>query len=332
VKVQQPWIVLRTGRAWQLFDAATEKLGPVKYDSVFFRGPFVVGVLHDTLRVHIQKRTKDFLQPVQIEFIPGQDSLAFMVVTDPKQKTIYNQVGKKLFTFTSDRIQHAGHDCFIVTKKEKKGLASGSGKLLLPQEYDAVGTIKDDNLTLLKGMKFGVYNYRKKKLIKPEYTKNVMPYNADVLAAFKGGYWGFIGWDNKPLSDFEFSEVKYWSDSLALVKKNSSWMMYNIRKKRVSLDRIRRYTLIRETPDEKLAIIQQDNRFGVLSSKHGTIIPINFSDIVNVGSADEPLYFTEKHVEEASLFVVIYYSAAGKFIRKEVYEQDDYERIYCSQK
>jgi hypothetical protein len=219
VKVQQPWIVLRTGRSWQFFDAATEKLDPVKYDSVFFRGPFVVGVLHDTLRVHIQKRTKDFLQPVQIDFIPGQDSLAFMVVTDPKQKTIYNQAGKKLFTFTSDRVQHAGHDCFIVTKKEKKGLASGSGKLLLPQEYDAVGTIKDDNLTLLKGMKFGMYNYRKKKLIKPEYTKNVMPYTADVLAVFKGGYWGFIGWDNKPLSDFEFSEVKYWSDSLALVKK-----------------------------------------------------------------------------------------------------------------
>ena len=59
---------------------------------------------------------------------------------------------------------------------------------------------------------------------------------------------------------------------------------------------------------------------------------MNFSDIVNVGSADDPLYFTEKHVEEASLFVVIYYSAGGKFIRKEVYEHDDYERIYCAHK
>jgi hypothetical protein len=59
------------------------------------------------------------------------------------------------------------------------------------------------------------------------------------------------------------------------------------------------------------------------------IIPVKFSDLVNVGSAEVPLYFTEKHVEEASLFVVIYYDHAGKILRREVYEQDDYERIYC---
>jgi hypothetical protein len=290
-------------------------------------------VLGDTLRVHITKElAKDFIQPVQLEFIPGQDSLAFLVVTDAKQKTLYNQKGKRLFTFTSDRIQHAGLDCFIVTKKERKGLSSADGKLLLPQEFDAIGTIKDDNLSLLKGMKFGIYNCRRKKLIKPEYTKNVMSYTPDLLMAYKDGFWGFIRWDNKPVGNFEFADIKYWNDSIALVKKNGWWMMYNVHTGNILLDKIRQYTIIRERPDERLAIFQQENRFGVLSSKYGIVIPINFSDIVNVGSAEEPLYFTEKHVEEASLFVVIYYSDQGKFIRKEVYEQDDYERIYCSQK
>jgi hypothetical protein len=51
-----------------------------------------------------------------------------------------------------------------------------------------------------------------------------------------------------------------------------------------------------------------------------------------VGSADEPLYFTEKHVSEASVFVVIYYDKNGKMLRREVYEEaDDYEKIYCQQ-
>jgi hypothetical protein len=59
---------------------------------------------------------------------------------------------------------------------------------------------------------------------------------------------------------------------------------------------------------------------------------MTFSDIVNVGSSEIPLYFTEKHVEEASLFVVIYYTHQGVMLRKEVYEQEDYDKIYCSEK
>jgi hypothetical protein len=60
------------------------------------------------------------------------------------------------------------------------------------------------------------------------------------------------------------------------------------------------------------------------------IIPIAFTDLVNIGTAEEPLYFTEKHVEEAWLFVVIYYDKNGRFLRREVYEEpDDYEKIYC---
>jgi hypothetical protein len=77
-------------------------------------------------------------------------------------------------------------------------------------------------------------------------------------------------------------------------------------------------------------IIQQDNNFGVISNLSGVVIPATFSDILNVGSADEPLYFTEKHVEEASLFVVIYYDEKGKFLYREAYEIEDYERIYCT--
>jgi hypothetical protein len=88
--------------------------------------------------------------------------------------------------------------------------------------------------------------------------------------------------------------------------------------------------MIRDTPDEKLAIIHQPNAFGVVSNKRGLVIPLSFSDLVNVGSPEEPLYFTEKHVEEASVFVVLYYDRNGKFLRREVYQEaEDYEKIYC---
>lgn len=333
VKIQKPWVVIKKEKSWKMFNPLTKTLAEISYDTAYFRGPFVMGRLGDTVRVHIsQKLVQTFMLPVQVEFVPGQDSLAFMTVTDPKKKTLYGQNGKKMFTFTADRVQHAGLQYFIVTTKEKKGLCAADGKLLLPQEYDAIGTVQDGNVSLLKGTKFGIYNCKKKKLIKPEYAKNIMPYTPHVLVAFKGRSLGFIRWDNKPMGEFEFSEVKYWTDSVALVKNKHNWMLYNLYSGKIVLDKIRKYSVIRESRDERLIIVQQENRFGVLSSRRGVVIPLNFSDIVNVGSAEDPLYFTEKHVEEASLFVVIYYSAEGKFIRKEVYEHDDYERIYCAQK
>jgi hypothetical protein len=96
------------------------------------------------------------------------------------------------------------------------------------------------------------------------------------------------------------------------------------------MDDIRDIRVVRDSPQEKLFIIQQNGDVGVISNKKGIVIPLKFSDIVNVGSPDLPVYFTEKHVAEASLFVVIYYDHQGKLLRREVYEQDDYDRIYCN--
>jgi hypothetical protein len=83
--------------------------------------------------------------------------------------------------------------------------------------------------------------------------------------------------------------------------------------------------------DEKIAIIQKDKSFGVISNRRKVVIPVTFTDIINLGSADEPLYFTEKHIAEASLYIVIYYDASGNMLRKEIYEDAaDYDKIYCS--
>ena len=136
--------------------------------------------------------------------------------------------------------------------------------------------------------------------------------------------------NNKAVTPFEFTEVQAWSDSVALVRKNQQWLFFDIFSRRFLPQQMRDIRFIRNTDEERLAIVRGGDLYGVISNRKGTIIPINFSDIVNVGSPEEPLYFTEKHVEEALLFVVIYYDKNGRMLRKEVYEQDDYEKIYCN--
>ncbi len=328
----KPWTYVKTSpRSWRLFNITDLVFQSSAYDSIHFVGPFVVGNRKDSTVIHFNPNySSTFRQPVKFEFIPGKDSTAFLLINQANSKTLYDGEGKKLFNIEYDGIQYAGERLFIVSKKDKKGLVDHTGKLLLPIEYDAIGSVKNNTLSILKAMKFGLFDAKKKRLIRAEYRKNIVPYTFDKVVVFKDGGSGFVGWDNKPLSKFEFDEVRYWNDTSALVKSNFFWKLYDIRSGKILIDRIRDYKLIQDNTQEKIAIIHQENTYGVVHNHKGVIIPSNFSDIINVGSPDLPLYFTEKHVEEASIFVVIYYDHAGQMLRKEVYEHDDYEKIYCS--
>ncbi|SKC89679.1 WG repeat-containing protein [Ohtaekwangia koreensis] len=333
ILISKPWVAAKSSATWRLFRPLYNLLATATYDSISFVGTFAIGTRNDSLFVHGSASAKPLLkvkQPAKIEFIPAQDSSSFFLLEQGDKKTLFNHSGQKLFAVLYDRIQHAGKDIFIVTRKDKKGLVSSDGKVLLTTEYNAIGTLSEGTVSLLKAKKFGLFDVHQKKLIKPEYSKNLSLYNRSVLIALKTGAYGFIGWDNKPLSEFEFIEIQPWNDTLAWVKKNFQWQLYNLKTKKTELDKIRSIKFILDKADDKLAIIQQDNSYGVIHSKRGMVIPLNFSDIVNVGSAERPMYFTEKHVEEASIFVVIYYSSEGKMLRKEIYEQDDYEKIYCA--
>lgn len=330
VVIQQPWTAVRTNLAWHLFDPGTKNYQSPGYDSISFAGPFALALRKDSIRVYFSEtKFVDVGQPVRTEFVPGQDSSSFLLLEQNEKKSIYTLTGQKLFTGTYDRIQYAGEGLFVVQVKERKGLITAEGKPLLPLAFDAIGTVNKGVVSLLKATKFGLFDCGRQKLIKPQYNKNLTCYNNNIIIAYKDGLYGFIGWDNKPISKIEFNEVRYWNDSAAFVRKNSQWMIYEVKTQKILLDQIKEYKLIQDS-EEKLAIVQQEHNYGVIHNRKGTIIPISFSDIVNVGSRDVPLYFTEKHVEEASIFVVIYYDLGGNMLRKEVYEQDDYEKIYCS--
>jgi tetratricopeptide (TPR) repeat protein len=330
IKVQQPWVVVQQDGVWKNIDPVTH-LSNATYDSVSFIGPFLLGIKGDSVNVHLNEKTKVLLpKTVTPKFVSGKDSLFFLMFEEGNWKTLYTSSARQLFTLQADNIEYNNEGYFTITQKQKKGILSMQGKFLLMPEYDAIGSISEGIVTTLKDKKFGMIDLTRKKIIKPEYDKNIIPYGKTRLIASRNTTCGLIGWDNKPIIPFEFEEVRYWSDSTALVKKNFHWLLYNFVENTVVVDRIRSYKIITDTPHEKIIIAQQENTYGVISSTRGMFIPATFSDIVNVGSASVPLYFTEKHVEEASIFVVIYYDKNGVQLRKQVYEADDYEKIYCS--
>lgn len=333
VRVLEPWVTVKKSGSWYLYDPLLMETGSKAYDTIRAEGPFLLGEVEDTVYVHFAETViTPFTRPVNIAFIPGMDSTSFLLVEEnTRAKSVFNLKGKKLFTTSVDDIQYAGQGIFTITRKGRKGLLNMLGETLLPAEYDAIGSVKDQVVSLLKSKRFGAYHIQHKKLIRPQYDRNVVPYTGSVVSTFREGHYGFLGWDNKPVSAFTFDEIRYWDDSTALVRNGSFWAFYEIFSQKTGDSNVRKVIMIKNTPEEKIAIIQKDNSYGVVSSVKNVIIPVTFTEIINLGSPDQPLYFTEKHIREASLFIVIYYDEAGNMLRKEIYDEAaDYDKIYCS--
>lgn len=331
VEVNQPWVSVQQEGMWHLIDPVTKQFESPPFDSIMFNGPFAIGMINDSLRIYLTKNdVVELTHNSKIQFIPGRDSLFFLLVEEAEKKIVYDSKGKQLFVTSFDRIEYNNEGFFTVYKKDKRGLIALNGKLIVQPEYDAIGTVNKGIVQTIKDKKFGLLDVVRRKEIKTEYDKNLIPYNANALTTSKKGLYGMVGWDNKTILPFEYEEIQYWNDSSALLKKNFNWIIYNFIEQRFVIDKVKNFKKVLDTEQEKILIVQQENKYGVISNRKGIIIPATFTDILNLGSTTTPLYFTEKHVEEASLFVVIYYNKDGKQLRRQVFEIDDYERIYCS--
>lgn len=333
VKLFGERVAVKKNQSWYLFDPRAQEFVSRGYDSLSAAGPFVLGFLGDTLTVHFDgENTAAFFRPQNVLFIPGKDSTSFLMVQEnAREKIVYDLRGRKLFSAAVDALEYAGQGVFVVTRKDKKGLVNMEGEILLSPEFDAIGSAKDEVLSILRNKRFGSYSLKHRKLIKPQYDRNILPYGPALLTTFRDGYYGFLGWDNKPVSAFQFDEIQYWDDSVALVKKGTLWSLYDVASGQTRESNIRKIIMVKDSDQEKIAIVQKENHYGVISNRRKVLIPVTFSDIRNLGSPDEPLYFTEKHIREASLFIVIYYDRDGNMLRKEIYDDaTEYDRIYCS--
>ncbi len=331
VRFYENWLSLKNGNGLSLFSISGQKNVATQLDSIWFLNHLAFGLREDSLYVFLSTGLqRRFSAQSDFNFIKASDGQLFFYTTEKNKKTVYDaSTGGRLFQLDFDEIEYFDNQIFMITRDGKRGLLSSDGKPVLPLEYSVIVITQKGYASLLKDKKFGLFDLQTKKLIKPLFERNVKPFRENFFIAYKDGYFGFIDNASKPQGKFEFEEILEWNDSTALVKKNFQWMIYDWKKGKISFSKIKDYRMVLNTEDEKIMIIHQENAYGVISNKFGTIIPSTFSDIVNIGSDEELLYFTEKNIEEASIYVVIYYNKKGKLLRRQVFEKEEYEQIYC---
>lgn len=325
------WIGTQESGNISLYHGREKKHLRRQLDSLWFEHQVAFTKKNDSLRVYFNSgKSLDFDSRVKVKFIESQDTTNYFYVSEKNKNSVYAVKSEvKLFAAEFDDLEYLGYGSFLISKGVKKGLVDDTGKIILPIEYTAIIVTGFGIVSLLKDNKFGLFNMIKRKLIKPSFERNVLLYGEDRLLAFKDGYYGFIDWQAKPLGKFEFEEIQRWNDSVAIVKRNFQWSLYEVETQKILMSKIKDFHLVGEEGDEKTIVIHKENSFGVRSNRRGEIIPASYTDIINLGTAEDPLYFAEKHIEEAGIYVIIYFDREGKSIRKQVFEEDEYVKIYC---
>ncbi|MBX2915863.1 MAG: hypothetical protein KF856_11400 [Cyclobacteriaceae bacterium] len=329
VAYHQQWLMLTANGNMQLYHVPSKKIAEVKADSVWFEQRLAFVQAGAQVKVFLSAtRSLDLPPDSKIKFIAARDSVRYFYTENRNKRSVFSLAdGEQKFTTEFELIETI-EDYFVVAKSNRKGLLNSSGKEVVPVEMETIVLNPAGQLSLLKNRKFGLYDFNQRKFIKPDYERNLVTVGNQYLIAFRDGKYGIVGWDTKPVTAFDYDEVVPWQGDWIWIKQNHQWILLNFKTQQIEIDKVRGFSWIKKGTSENIVRIQRENFFGIVSTR-GTIIPPTFHQVINLGTPDAPFYLTEKQVEEAGIYVVIYYNADGKLVRRQALEEDEYDALMC---
>lgn len=338
--IREPWIAYKTDSLWGLYHIKQHQATFDLFDSLTILHPSIL-VAHKNK----QQSALFFGQDTAIVDLSGTDSYrllrpasthikeeaerVYLLVKNGNARIIYNQEGRLLIQGRYTEIIAPDNRLLLLKSAKGTAVADTSGNILLKPRYDAIGNYQNGYFATLKGSRFGLYNPFKNINVAPQYKVALRPYNDSLLIANKNGQWGLVNAANKEVLKFSWNELQYWSDSVALAKKDGSWQLVHIYKNETIYGPFKEVRFIRKGLTENLAVVYSTNGYGLYSSTKGELVSPAYNDFVNMGTVNKPLFYAEKEVKEADLFVVVYLTEEGETIFKEAYPREEWLRLLC---
>lgn len=339
VRVREPWIAYKADSLWGLYNTRLHEATFDVYDSLSILHPHII-VAHkekqkvalfvgqDTVAADLTGTDSyRLLRPVTRT--SRQQEQVYLLVSDGNAKKIYHHSGRLITQGRYTEVVAPDNQLLMFKSARGTAIADTSGQVLLKPEYEAVGNYQNGYFATLQKSRFGIFNPYKELHIRPQYTVALRPYTDSLLIASKNKRWGIIDHANKAVMPFEYEQLQYWTDSVVLAEQQGAWQFINIHQQEPLYGPCRSLRLIKQTQQESLAIIYTGEGYGVYSSRLGEIIAPTYDDIVNLGTAENPLFYCEKEVKEADLFVVVYMNASGETIYRRAYPRVEWLKLLC---
>jgi len=263
--------------------------------------------------------------------ILNSNPVNYYMITAGKSKTLISSSGDTVILPKKyETISAIGKEYLVYGYKGKKGLLDNAGNILLEPDYDGIANYNDGSITVLNNGELGLYNLSRVVNIPPEYDRSLTYYNDSLIVAHKEGKFGLITGDNKEFLPFKYSKISYFNDSVAWLTDSSRWHLMNIYSGDVILQNV---TSFKPSADAGIdyTTFSTTKGKGILNSNNGMIINGTFTEIRNIGTLENPVFYTELFVNEASLYIVIIYNAKGKILFRIAYTEEEYEKVICDE-
>jgi len=247
------------------------------------------------------------------------------------KQALYTTTGKQLLPFWYESIRVLGPNLFLVEASNKAALKDSLNKLLLPMTYDGLNPMRKGFVATLKNKKFGAYHPARKLTIPPQYEALLQFYDTEgtLLIAKKNGLFGLIDRNNKERAPFQFEDIRFWLQSVALVKENDQWRLYDLNNKIYFLQPFDDISYIQSTESEIVLKVYANQQYGILSNVRGPIIPAEYDDLGNAGDEKVPFYVAEKQIDTANVYLLFYFDQNGQLLRKQIFSEEVYQKIVC---
>lgn len=336
------WLALKKDSTWSLLDQLGNSAPANGYDSIAFWGENMAMLFrNDSTWAQFKtgkkllmdnKWTPKLLLPQEYITTGEKATSDFFMLTGAKNvRKVFNDNGRQILSSTYNDVVALGPN-MLKLQKRNAALADSTGKFILNFIYDGIGSSKQGYVSILDKGKVGVINPAKNIKIAPYYAKLIEPYADTVLIASDGDYKGFISIDNKELTTFEFDEIEYYTDTIALTRIEDEWLLYDINKDEALLEGIIDYEHIHNEQYRKTLLIKTASGKGLYSLSYGELVEPTYTDIKVLGTPKDPIYFAMKLVAEADIYIVIYFDKNGNKLFTQSFREDEYFRIACPSK
>ncbi|MEQ8581781.1 MAG: WG repeat-containing protein [Marinoscillum sp.] len=258
----------------------------------------------------------------------GESKASYLLLSQAKKQLVIGASGEVIMETQLDEVALLTDSLFRVKKGKKIGLMNAKGKEVLPFKYEVIDE-KSGLVFLLQDGKIGCLDLRNGVLLPSEYEARIQTFGP-YYEVKKAGKVGLVNGANKWMLPVEFDQLLKWNDTTCWVRSGPMWSLRTFQNE-VVLDAVRSVRPWFTVDGQSLAIVVGEDGHGLMSDTRGILLPMQYNDILNLGTEETPLFFAEQHLKTAAFFVVTYFNLAGEPIRSQAFRPEEYDRIYCDQ-
>ena len=298
-------------------------------DSAFLLGPSSIEMrwgdstfvyLTDTIRLY--KPDKSTIRPL----LDQRNEAALYELLEKKHKLIINRKGRELTLPEYSEIAPLNSSFFLLKKDKHYDLYNSSGEKLL-EELDGAALINDSTISILKEQQFGLFRQMDSLYMSPQFEKKPSALTDTLWVISKNELYGVISSSSLEILPTIYEEIHYWTNGLMFLKKDLKWSIYDVKANNFPETGIIKYHSVEGGEDPSI-IYQKGVGVGVFDSAQGIVLRPTYSSVLKKGTSSQSYYLADKHVEEASLHVLLYYASNGELLFQKVVSDTQYRALY----